>query len=270
METTSHGSAPASGPQATAIDPVCGMTVDTTANKPSCFYKQEQFHFCGQKCHDRFAADPEHFLSGAHREADKKAPPGTRYTCPMHPEIVQEGPGTCPICGMALEPMGVPGGDEGPNPELVDFRHRFRIGAALTVPLLVLIAQTRQAIIFKTDSKHLKLVSQLYDGCQETFFHYCDFLEQAFDDQEYASTVPSLKALVHDYGLEPGVAFHIYRPVLRHLKPRPTPSKPSTSGMVKMHCRSWPYSACRWRPISRLNFWSVPPSSRSLLSATES
>ena len=98
-------------------------------------------------------------------------------------------------------------------------------GDPLTVPLLVLIAQTRQAIIFKTDSKHLKLVSQLYDGCQETFFHYCDFLEQAFDDQEYASTVPSLKALVHDYGLEPGVAFHIYRPVLRHLKPRPTPSK---------------------------------------------
>ena len=98
-------------------------------------------------------------------------------------------------------------------------------GDPLTVPLLVLIAQTRQAIIFKTDSKHLKLVSQLYDGCQETFFHYCDFLEQAFDDQEYAATVPSLKALVHDYGLEPGVAFHIYRPVLRHLKPRPTPSK---------------------------------------------
>ena len=101
-------------------------------------------------------------------------------------------------------------------------------GDPLTVPLLVLIAQTRQAIIFKTDSKHLKLVSQLYDGCQETFFHYCDFLEQAFDDQEYAA-VPSLKALVHDYGLEPGVAFHIYRPVLRHLKPRPTPSRTRAS-----------------------------------------
>jgi Cu+-exporting ATPase len=60
------------------------------------------------------------------------------FTCPMHPEIVQEGPGTCPICGMALEPMGVPTGDEGPNPELVDFRRRFWIGAVLTVPLLVL------------------------------------------------------------------------------------------------------------------------------------
>ncbi len=138
MGSTSHGSGPSPGPKETAIDPVCGMTVDTTANKPSHSHKGETFHFCGQKCHDRFVADPGHFLSGAHRKADKNAPPGTRYTCPMHLEIVQEGPGTCPICGMALEPMGVPGGDEGPNPELVDFRRRFRIGAVLTVPLLVL------------------------------------------------------------------------------------------------------------------------------------
>ncbi len=65
-------------------------------------------------------------------------PAGTQYTCPMHPEIIQDHPGDCPICGMALEPMGVPTGDEGPNPELVDFRRRFWIGAVLTVPLLVL------------------------------------------------------------------------------------------------------------------------------------
>jgi THO complex subunit 2 len=69
-------------------------------------------------------------------------------------------------------------------------------GDALTIPLLVLIAQCRQAIIFKTDSKHLKLVSQLYDGCQETFFHYCDFLTQAYDDEKYATMLPSLRALV--------------------------------------------------------------------------
>ena len=61
-------------------------------------------------------------------------PAGTIYTCPMHPEIEQVGPGDCPLCGMALEPKGVPTGDEGPNPELVDFRRRFAVGAALTVP----------------------------------------------------------------------------------------------------------------------------------------
>ena len=60
-------------------------------------------------------------------------------------------------------------------------------GDSLTVPLLILIAQCRQGIIFKTDSKHLKLISQLYDGCQETFFHYCDFLTSAYDDAKYAA-----------------------------------------------------------------------------------
>ncbi len=66
------------------------------------------------------------------------APSGTRYTCPMHPEIVRDVPGSCPICGMALEPMGVPASDEGPNPELVDLKRRLWIGAVLPIPLLVL------------------------------------------------------------------------------------------------------------------------------------
>ncbi len=65
-------------------------------------------------------------------------PAGTIYTCPIHPEIKQVGPGDCPICGMALEPKGVLSGDEGPNPELVDFRRRFAVGAAPTAPLLVI------------------------------------------------------------------------------------------------------------------------------------
>ena len=102
-------------------------------------------------------------------------------------------------------------------------------GDPLTVPLLVLIAQCRQAIIFKTDSNHLKLVSQLYDSCQETFFHYCDFLQTAFDVDEYAAMLPSLETLVHEYGLEPGAAFHVYRPILRRLKPRPAPAKDDPS-----------------------------------------
>ncbi|WP_417483287.1 heavy metal translocating P-type ATPase [Maricaulis sp.] len=121
-----------------AIDPVCGMSVDTAAGKPQFEYGGTTWHFCAARCRERFAADPEHFLAGAHRQAEAAAPAGTQYTCPMDPEIIQDGPGSCPICGMALEPMGVPAGDAGPNPELVDFRRRFIIGAILTVPLLLL------------------------------------------------------------------------------------------------------------------------------------
>lgn len=119
-----------------ATDPVCGMTVDLDTGKPKLEYNGDTFHFCSQTCHDKFSSDPEHFLSGGHRrEALSK---GTQYTCPMHPEIVRDVPGDCPICGMALEPMGIPASDEGPNPELVDFKKRFLIGSVLTVPLLIL------------------------------------------------------------------------------------------------------------------------------------
>ena len=123
---------------ASATDPVCGMTVDPAMDKPSHVHDGTIFHFCSQGCHDKFAADPMHYLSGAHRNVAENAPTGTMFTCPMDPEIIQEGPGTCPICGMALEPMGVPAGDEGPNLELIDFTRRFRIGATLTLPLLVI------------------------------------------------------------------------------------------------------------------------------------
>ena len=97
-----------------AKDPVCGMTVALDSGKPSHEHKGETYHFCSQGCHDKFAADPEHFLSGAHK--DQPQPDGTKFTCPMHPEIVQDGPGDCPKCGMALEPMGIPGADEGRFP----------------------------------------------------------------------------------------------------------------------------------------------------------
>lgn len=119
-----------------ATDPVCGMTVDLTAGKPRHEYDGETYHFCGQRCCDRFAGDPEHYLSGAHLNAAEDAPAGTMFTCPMDPEIIQEGPGSCPICGMALEPMGIPPADAGPNPELVDFTRRFVVGAVLAVPLV--------------------------------------------------------------------------------------------------------------------------------------
>jgi len=119
-------------------DPVCGMTVDPATAQHSHEHAGETYWFCASRCAERFRADPEHYLQGRHLEAQADAPPGTLYTCPMDPEIVQEGPGTCPICGMALEPMGVPAVDT-PNPELIDMSRRFRVAAILTVPLLFLV-----------------------------------------------------------------------------------------------------------------------------------
>jgi len=120
----------------TATDPVCGMKVDRASAEHMIKHEGQRFYFCSAGCYDKFAAAPDKYLGD--RPASAPMPEGTIYTCPMHPEIEQVGPGDCPICGMALEPKGVPTGDEGPNPELVDFTRRFWIGAALTIPLLVL------------------------------------------------------------------------------------------------------------------------------------
>jgi len=119
-----------------AKDPVCGMTVTRATAGHMAKHAGQKFYFCSAGCHDKFEAEPEKYLEG--RPEPEPMPEGTVYTCPMHPEIEQIGPGDCPKCGMALEPKGVPAGDEGPNPELVDFRRRFWIGAALTIPLLIL------------------------------------------------------------------------------------------------------------------------------------
>src|SRR5690625_1278484 len=118
-----------------ATDPVCGMSVDRATARHMATHEGERFYFCSSRCQERFKAEPEKYLDG--RPAPEPMPEGTIYTCPMHPEIEQIGPGSCPICGMALEPKGVPPVDSGPNPELVDFTLRFIIGAALTVPILV-------------------------------------------------------------------------------------------------------------------------------------
>lgn len=119
-----------------ASDPVCGMAVARATAQHVAKHQGQRFYFCSDRCLDKFEAEPTAYLDG--RTTTEPMPAGTQFTCPMHPEIVQDGPGDCPICGMALEPMGVPAGDVGPNPELVDFSRRFWIGAALTIPILLL------------------------------------------------------------------------------------------------------------------------------------
>lgn len=121
-----------------AIDPVCGMRVDINAGKPKHCYGDEIYHFCCELHCDQFAAEPEYYLSGAHLEAAANAPEGTLFTCPMHPEIITEGPDSCPLCGMALEPMGLPPTNAGPNRELIDFRRRFLLGMVFGLPLLII------------------------------------------------------------------------------------------------------------------------------------
>ncbi len=119
-----------------AKDPVCGMNVDRATPAHMAKHAGQRFYFCSGRCRERFEAEPEKHLEGA--PAPEPMPQGTIYTCPMHPEIEQVGPGDCPICGMALEPKGIPAADEGPNPELVDFTRRFWVGAALTVPVMII------------------------------------------------------------------------------------------------------------------------------------
>ncbi len=115
-------------------DPVCGMMVDPAVGKPHMAYKGHEYHFCSDSCHGKFKADPEKYLTA--QSAAAPAIKGAQYTCPMHPEIIRDEPGSCPICGMALEPI-MPSLDDGPNPELVDFTHRFWVSAICSIPLLI-------------------------------------------------------------------------------------------------------------------------------------
>ncbi|MFW2448581.1 MAG: heavy metal translocating P-type ATPase [Qipengyuania pacifica] len=122
--------------EGTAIDPVCGMSVAIDGAEHIAKHAGAEHYFCSPRCHDKFVTDPELYLSAAHLDAVEDVPEGSIYTCPMHPEIRQPGPGSCPICGMALEPETV-SLDDGPDPELVDMRRRFWWSALLTLPLFV-------------------------------------------------------------------------------------------------------------------------------------
>ncbi len=132
----------ASGKAPLAVDPVCGMTVDTHVGKPTHDYQGHTYHFCSSGCQAKFSASPERYLNK--QDEPEPAPPGTLYTCPMHPEIVQEGPGPCPICGMALEPMGALPEDV-PNEELIDFTRRLWVALPLS---LIIFAVDMSAHVF--------------------------------------------------------------------------------------------------------------------------
>ncbi len=120
---------------ASTIDPVCGMTVDPHKTPHRHAYHDHTYYFCGNGCRTKFAADPEKYLDK--KTPAPEAPPGTIYTCPMHPQIRQVGPGSCPICGMALEPLE-PTAETGPNPEIADMTRRLWIGLALAIPVVLL------------------------------------------------------------------------------------------------------------------------------------
>ncbi len=117
-----------------ATDPVCGMKVDRATSKYPFEHGGTTYHFCGAGCRRKFEAEPAKFLAPKVAEPVR---PGATYTCPMHPEIRQIGPGGCPICGMALEPVEVTA-EVGPNHELIDMTRRFWIGLALALPVFIL------------------------------------------------------------------------------------------------------------------------------------
>jgi Cu+-exporting ATPase len=131
-----HGHATAA--PGTVKDPVCGMSVNPATAKYSHQHNGDSFYFCGARCLEKFKAEPAKYLTAAAvvgPPAPEKS--GVEYTCPMHPEIVRRGPGSCPICGMALEPRVATG--EHDNTELADMTRRFWIGAVLTAPVLAIM-----------------------------------------------------------------------------------------------------------------------------------
>jgi Cu+-exporting ATPase len=133
-----HGGCCAHGSQSVAEsqakDPVCGMSVDPHTTQHRAEHAGRTYYFCSGGCRTKFLADPERYLSP---EAAEPVRPDAIYTCPMHPEIRQVGPGSCPICGMALEPLDVTA-EQGPNVELIDMQRRFWIGLALALPVFLL------------------------------------------------------------------------------------------------------------------------------------
>jgi Cu+-exporting ATPase len=135
-EIVSHGEMTAA-PQGEFIDPVCGMSVAPEAAAGKYDFAGETYYFCSNGCLNKFRQNPRAFLEERKEEKLEAESQGVEYTCPMHPEIVQIGQGSCPLCGMALEPK-VFTLDDAPDPEYLDMKRRFRISAVLTLPVFAL------------------------------------------------------------------------------------------------------------------------------------
>jgi Cu+-exporting ATPase len=126
-------------PAAGAVDPVCGMAVNRATARHKSIHAGAMYYFCSAGCHAKFEADPKRYLERERSAAASApaAPAGAIYICPMHPEVRQVGPGSCPICGMGLEPE-LATAETGPNPELIDMRRRLWIGLVMSLPVVVL------------------------------------------------------------------------------------------------------------------------------------
>ncbi len=149
-----HGAASQESSPATAagdIDPVCGMTVAPDAPHHA-LHEGHDYRFCSAGCRSKFIADPARYLQPKDATPPAAAVPGAQYTCPMHPEIVRDVPGPCPICGMALEPM-MPSLDEAENPELIDFRRRFWLTLPLSVVVLLISMFGHQLDLFSAGTR---------------------------------------------------------------------------------------------------------------------
>ena len=133
---SSHAHPPAGPALGTDKDPVCGMAVDPHTAKHSAVHGGRSYYFCSSGCREKFTISPAKYL--ASREGPiERIPEGTIYTCPMHPEVRQVGPGACPICGMALEPE-LAEAETAPSAELLDMTRRFWIGLVLSAPVAAL------------------------------------------------------------------------------------------------------------------------------------
>jgi Cu+-exporting ATPase len=157
----SHGSPKANEQSGTSplltVDPVCGMTVDPATATITARHEHKTFYFCSEKCRSKFVADPLKFIDPAAGPTSSRQPTaiesGVIYTCPMHPEVRQLGPGFCPICGMALEPL-VATVSAGPSAEYQDMWRRFWIGLVLALPVLALEMGGHLTGLMMTMSKH--------------------------------------------------------------------------------------------------------------------
>ena len=117
------------------LDPVCGMMVDPGKSPHRAEHEHSVFHFCSNRCREKFVAEPGRYL--APRQPEPAVAESTIYTCPMHPEIRRNGPGDCPVCGMALEPL-VASAEPQENAEIADMSRRFWIAVVLTVPVMIM------------------------------------------------------------------------------------------------------------------------------------